>query len=82
MLVVAGNGLSREGKKDAALEQMAKVSKINPTNRLVLAERYFLTGDVQAKNQLISFMGGQSEDAIQVSIFYSSPRAGKRRSRC
>lgn len=61
-----------EGKKDAALEQLAKVSSINPTNRPAVAERYFLTGDAAAKSQLIGFMGEQSEDAIEVSIFYSS----------
>ena len=61
-----------QGKKDAALEQLARVSKTNPTNRVALAERYLLTGDAEAKNQLLNFMGEQSEDAMQVSIFYSS----------
>ena len=41
-------------------------------DRVALAERFFLTGDSAAENQLRNFMGEQSEDAIQVSIFYSS----------
>lgn len=61
-----------QGKKDAALEQLAKVSTIDPTDRIALAERYFLTGDAEAKSKLQDYMGEQSEDAIEVSIFYSS----------
>lgn len=61
-----------EGKKQEALEQIAKASAVNPTNRPAQAERYFLTGDAAARKQLVDFMGGQSEDAIEVSIFYSS----------
>jgi tetratricopeptide (TPR) repeat protein len=61
-----------QGKRDAALKQLAKVSKINPTNRLAQAQRYFLTGDKAAEKQLRDFMGEQSQDAIEVSIFYSS----------
>lgn len=61
-----------QGKKDAALKQIAKVSKVNPTNRLAQAEHYFLTGDTAAESQLRKFMDEQSEDAIEVSTFYSS----------
>ncbi len=61
-----------QGKKEAALQQLAKVSSVDPMDRVALAERFFLTGDSAAEDQLRNFMGEQSEDAIQVSIFYSS----------
>ncbi|MBA2680577.1 MAG: tetratricopeptide repeat protein, partial [Ktedonobacteraceae bacterium] len=60
------------GMKDAALEQLTKVSNADPADPVAHAERYFLTGDAAAKNELRNLMGGQGEDAIQVSIFYSS----------
>ncbi len=59
-------------KKDAALAQLAKVSATDPADRIADAERFFLTGDTAAEKELRSRMGEQSEDAIQVSIFYSS----------
>lgn len=61
-----------QGRKDAALEQLAKVSAIDPTDRIAQSERFFLTGDAAAENDLRRLMGEQGEDAIQVSIFYSS----------
>jgi tetratricopeptide (TPR) repeat protein len=60
-----------EGKKAAALEQLAKVTAVDPADRVAQAERYFLTGDKSAVSDLRALMGGQGEDAIQVSIFYS-----------
>ncbi len=61
-----------QGKKDAALEQLAKVSAADPADRIAQAERFFLTGDTAAQTDLRRLMGGQGEDAIEVSIFYSS----------
>ncbi len=61
-----------QGKRDAALEQLAKVTAIDPTDRVAQAERFFLTDDNAAKSELRNEMGEQSEDAIEVSIFYSS----------
>ncbi len=66
-----------QGNKDAALAQLAQVSAVDPADRLADAERYFLTGDKAAESQLRSRMGEQSEDAIQVSIFYSSLKRWK-----
>ncbi len=64
--------LRDQGNKTAALEQLAKVEAIDPADRVVQAERYFLIGDASAKQKLLSLMGKQSESAIEVSIFYSS----------
>ncbi|MGH9616059.1 MAG: DUF5107 domain-containing protein, partial [Acidobacteriaceae bacterium] len=61
-----------QGDKQAALKQVADVLAIDPADRTAQAERYFMTGDAQAKKALIEEMGEQSEDAIEVSIFYSS----------
>jgi hypothetical protein len=54
------------------LQQLAKVEDIDPADRLVQAEKYFLTGDETAKNKLIELMGAQSGSTIEVSIFYST----------
>ncbi len=61
-----------EGKKDAALEQLAKVIAADPADRVVQAEKFFLTGNKAAETDVRRLMGGQGEDAIEVSIFYSS----------
>ncbi len=61
-----------QGQKDAALEQLAKVSATDPADRIAQAERFFLTEDAAAESDLRRLMGEQGEDAIQVSIFYSS----------
>lgn len=60
----------RQGNQKAALAELDKITSINPTNRPAVAEQYFL-GDGAAKEKLVDLMGGQSEDAIQVSLFYS-----------
>ncbi len=60
------------GNQEAALQELATVEKIDPADRVAQAEKYFLTGDVTAKEKLIGLMGAQSESAIEVSIFYSS----------
>ncbi len=64
--------LSDQGNKAGALEQLAKVEAIDPADRVVQAERYFLIGDASAKQKLLGLMGEQSESAIEASIFYSS----------
>jgi len=61
-----------QGKKDAALDQLAKVTAADPADRVAQSERFFLTRDAAAENDVRRLMGGQGEDAIQVSIFYSS----------
>ncbi|MES2222626.1 MAG: DUF5107 domain-containing protein [Acidobacteriota bacterium] len=64
--------LRDQGNKPGALEQLAPVEAIDPADRVVQAERFFLTGDAGAKAKLLGLMGEQSESAIEVSIFYSS----------
>jgi len=50
-----------EGKKDAALEQLAKVSATDPADRLTLAEKFFLTGDEVAESGLREILRAQPD---------------------
>ncbi len=56
--------------KTMALEQIRALEQIDPTSRTAEAERYLLTGDANAKAELTRLLGGQSQEAIGVSIFY------------
>ena len=70
------------GDKERALAQLAEIERIDPTNRHSLAERFFLSGDTAARTELVRLMGGQSQEAIDVSIFYRNVQRwkGSRRS--
>lgn len=59
-----------QGKKEEALRQLAELLRIDPTDRIVYAERFFLNGDADAKRELLRLMGEQSQEAIDVAIFY------------
>ena len=58
------------GERPAAMRELAEVERIDPTNRPAQAERFFLSGDEQARQECLRLMGGQSQEAIGVSIFY------------
>jgi tetratricopeptide (TPR) repeat protein len=58
------------GDKTKALKEISELERVDPTNRLAPAERCFLTGDLAAKAELLRLMGGQSQEAIGVSVFY------------
>ena len=58
------------GRQDEALRQLAEILRIDPSNRLVYAERFFLNGDQDAKRELLRLMGEQSQEALDVAIFY------------
>ena len=62
--------LRREGDKQAAEAELAAVETMDPTNRLVQAERWFLTGDASARAELLRLMGEQTQEAINVISFY------------
>jgi len=66
--------LRTEGKKQEAAQQLDELLRIDPTNRLAYAERYFLNGDKDAKQELVRLMGHQSQEAMDTSIFYSDTR--------
>ena len=59
-----------QGNRSAAEKQLAEIERIDPTSRPAQAESFFLTGDGNARKECLRLMGGQSQEAIGVSIFY------------
>ncbi len=61
-----------ELKKVKASQELAELLQLDPANRLAYAERYFLSDDAAAKGELLRLMGEQSQEAIDVAIFYGN----------
>jgi tetratricopeptide (TPR) repeat protein len=59
-----------QGDTGRALEQLAEIQRIDPADRPALAERFFLNGDAAAKAELLRLLGGQSQEALDLSIVY------------
>ena len=59
------------GDRPQALAQLAEIERIDPTNRTALAERHSLGGDAAARKELGRLLGGQSQEALEESLFYS-----------
>jgi tetratricopeptide (TPR) repeat protein len=59
-----------KGRREGALERLAEIETIDPTSPWAAAERYLLTRDASAKTELERLLGGQSQEAIEVSLFY------------
>lgn len=57
--------------KAAAQAELNEIERIDPTSRPAAIERYFLSGEPAAKRELVRLMGGQSQEALEVSAFYS-----------
>ncbi len=62
--------LRETGDKTDALSELSAIEKIDPTNRLVYAERWFLTQDAAARAELLRLLGEQSQEAMEVVVFY------------
>jgi tetratricopeptide (TPR) repeat protein len=63
--------LHREnGDGEKAREQLGCIEELDPTSRLVVAERYFLTGKKAHAEELLRLLGGQSQEALEVSWNY------------
>lgn len=62
--------LAETGDRKGALEQLNAVEALDPTNRHVPAERWLLTGDEKPKRELLRLTGGQTQEAINVSLAY------------
>jgi len=63
-----------QGKTEEAQRQLAELLRIDPTDRLAFAERFFLNGDADARRELLRLMGEQSQEALDVAIFYAGAR--------
>jgi tetratricopeptide (TPR) repeat protein len=66
-LVVA---LRQTGNRNAALAEVAAIEAIDPTSRPAEAERWFLSGDEKARDELLRLTGGQTQEAIAVTTLY------------
>ncbi|MEA1997565.1 MAG: DUF5107 domain-containing protein, partial [Gemmatimonadota bacterium] len=53
------------GSKDKALALIEEALEIDPTDRWAVAERYFLRGTDKDREALLSFLGGQSQEALE-----------------
>jgi tetratricopeptide (TPR) repeat protein len=62
--------LRERGDKPAALAQLSAIDRIDPANPVAHAERFLLTPDVTSKARLLRLLGGQTQEAITLSIFY------------
>lgn len=66
--------LRLNGERDAARRELAEVERMDPTSRAARAERHFLQPDARTRSELLRLMGGQSQEALGVSVFYREMR--------
>ncbi len=62
--------LRESGDRAAAEREITALESIDPTSRPARAERYLLSGGEAARSELVRLLGGQSQEAIGVSVFY------------
>ena len=62
--------LRERGDRPAALSQLAAIDRVDPASGVAQSERFLLTPDVASKARLVRLLGGQSQEAIGLSIFY------------
>ncbi len=62
--------LRERGDKPAALAQLSAIDRIDPASAAAQSERFLLTPDVASKARLLRLLGGQTQEAITLSIFY------------
>jgi len=63
--------LRSQGKTEEAQRQLGELLRRDPTDRLAFAEQFFLNGDADARRELLRLMGAQSQEALDVAIFYA-----------
>lgn len=59
------------GRRAEAQRQQAELLEIDPTNRVAFAERFVLNGDSGAKAELLRLLGQQTQEALDLSLFYA-----------
>ena len=62
--------LRQRGDKAGALRELSAIEAVDPTNSAVQAERWSLTGDAANRDELLRLLGGQTQESINVSLFY------------
>ncbi|HCC58850.1 MAG TPA: hypothetical protein DEQ47_16640 [Solibacterales bacterium] len=68
--VALAAALREKGDRATALKELSAAEAIDPANRTVQAERWFLTGDSASRDELLRLLDGQTQEAMAVSIFY------------
>lgn len=63
--------LRKQSKTQEASAQLDELLRIDPTNRLAYAERFFLKSDPTARRELLRLLGEQSQEAMDAAIFYA-----------
>jgi tetratricopeptide (TPR) repeat protein len=58
------------GDSAAVQQTLNEAERLQPAARLARAEAYLLTGDAGAKAELLQLLGGQTQEALSVSLFY------------
>jgi tetratricopeptide (TPR) repeat protein len=69
--------LRETGDNAAAATQLDAIEKIDPTNRIVFSERWFLTHGVTARDELLRLLGGQGQEAMATVGFYRDRKRWK-----
>lgn len=62
------------GKKNEAGQQLDALLGIDPSNRMAQLERFFLNRNPDAKRELLRLMGEQTQEALDLAIFYGDLR--------
>ncbi len=69
--------LRETGDKAGATSELAGIERIDPTNRIAQAERYFLTNDPADREELLRLMGWQTQEAIGIVTLYRNLKEWK-----
>lgn len=70
--------LDREqGRLGDAERRLGEIEELDPTSAWVAAERYFLKPEEQMRQALVDVLGGQSQEALDVTLFYRGLRRWK-----
>ncbi len=62
--------LRERGDRPGAESHLTRLEKLDPGNRIAAAERWFLSRTPQTRAQLLDVLGGQPEEALNLTIFY------------
>jgi tetratricopeptide (TPR) repeat protein len=62
--------LREAGKTAEAERELQAVEELDPTNRVVAAERWLANSNADKQNELLRLLGGQTQEAMQTVLFY------------
>ena len=59
-----------QGDAKQALQIILEAERLQPAGRIARAEHYLLAGDAASRSELLRLLGGQSQEAMSVALFY------------